>query len=391
MKRLAIVSTHPIQYYAPVFALLAKRVDLKVFYTWGEKSTQAKYDPGFGKVVKWDLPLLEGYDYQFLENSSANPGSHHYKGIQNPFIIEQITRFEPHAILVFGWAYSSHLKVLRHFCGKVEVWFRGDSNLIDGQKGLKAVLREIFLRFVYSKIDKAFFVGSANKEYFLRYGIKEQQLIFAPHAIDNHRFEIGRDKEVYVLKEKMGIKDDEVVILFAGKLEPKKDPELLLQAFMLLNRPNTHLLFVGNGILEKKLKKISDEWCTRNNNSRISFLDFQNQQMMPVVYQVSDLFCLPSKGPGETWGLAVNEAMASGKAVLVSSKVGCAMDLVHKENGAVFKSGDLMDLKDKLDTLCRSKSNLLKMGMSSRVLVQSWSFERQVEVFEKNLVIYGGQ
>ena len=69
-KRIAIVTSHPIQYYAPLFKLLAQRIELKVFYTWGKDSVE-KYDPGFGKKVQWDVPLLEGYDYQYLENIIA--------------------------------------------------------------------------------------------------------------------------------------------------------------------------------------------------------------------------------------------------------------------------------------------------------------------------------
>ncbi|MGN6533252.1 MAG: glycosyltransferase family 1 protein, partial [Ginsengibacter sp.] len=84
--RLAIITTHPIQYNAPLFSLLAKRntINIKVFYTWGEKVLQDKFDPGFGKNINWDIPLLEGYDFQFVSNISADPGSHHFGGIDNP-------------------------------------------------------------------------------------------------------------------------------------------------------------------------------------------------------------------------------------------------------------------------------------------------------------------
>ncbi|RYG43910.1 MAG: glycosyltransferase family 1 protein, partial [Chitinophagaceae bacterium] len=82
MKRLAIVVTHPIQYYAPVFQALtaSKQVELKVFYTWGEGSVK-KFDPDFKKVIEWDIPLLEGYAYEFLTNKSSDPGTHHFRGI----------------------------------------------------------------------------------------------------------------------------------------------------------------------------------------------------------------------------------------------------------------------------------------------------------------------
>jgi len=388
MKKLAIVTTHPIQYYAPVFKLLAQKVDLKVFYTWGEKSIEAKFDPGFGKVVQWDLPLLDGYAYEFLENLSKDPGSHHFKGIDNPHIIKRIQMFGPDAILVYGWSYSAHLKVLKHFKGKVPVWFRGDSNLVDLQKGWKQLLRKLFLQWVYKKIDKAFYVGSANKEYYKEYGIKDKQLIFAPHAIDNQRFEENRENEALEFREKLSVGKEEILILFAGKLESKKAPGLLLKAFAETDIQDVHLLFVGNGELDGNLKSEAGSLSPAF-SKRIHFMDFQNQQMMPVVYQACDLFCLPSQGPGETWGLAVNEAMAAGKAVLVSDKVGCSRDLVKPENGLSFKSGDIEELKYKLRQLCGSKEELVQKGLKSRSIIQSWSFEKQVEAFEKQLAYTG--
>src|SRR4051812_4674321 len=102
MKKLAIISTHPIQYYAPVFKMLSEEKGLfvKVFYTWGEESV-SKFDPGFGKEIQWDIPILEGYDFEFLENKAKNPGSHHFNGIVNPAAIKRIEDFKPDVILVY--------------------------------------------------------------------------------------------------------------------------------------------------------------------------------------------------------------------------------------------------------------------------------------------------
>lgn len=377
-KKLAVIITHPIQYYAPVFQLLTEKgnIDLKVFYTWGEDSI-AKFDPGFGKKIEWDIPLLEGYSYEFLKNTSPQPGSHHFKGIENPDALKRIEEYIPDALLVYGWSYRSHLKILRYFKGKVPVIFRGDSNLIDEAAGWKSILKKILLSWVYKHVDKALFVGSANKTYYLKYGLREEQLIFAPHAIDNSRFSASRETEALELREKLGVEADGLLILFAGKLEPKKNPELLLEAFSQLRLNHVHLLFVGNGISERNLKSKVEG----NNIPKVYFMDFQNQQMMPVIYQACNLFCLPSSGPGETWGLAVNEAMASGKPVLVSDKVGCSADLI-KNNGDIFRSGDVADLKAKLQILLSDKLSLEKLGLTSKAIIANWTFNEQVNTIE---------
>ena len=411
-KRIAIVSTHPIQYYAPLFQTLAlqKELEIKVFYTWGNSVLKDKYDPDFGRSIEWDIPLLSGYNYHFTKNTAKQPGSSHFGGIVTPDLIKEVTSFEADAILMYGYAYQGHLKLMRHFKGKTPIWFRGDSTLLDEKRNWKSILKKIYLFWIYHYIDKALYVGTNNKAYFLNYGIKAHQLQFVPHAIDNERFAVDRKEEADVLRKKLGLTDKDLLILYAGKLEEKKNPQLLLNAFMGLAKEHVHLLFVGNGVLEDSLKVDASTPClpdrqplsmtstpdrqsldgTTSNSlsrttstplsrtNRIHFMDFQNQSQMPVVYQACDLFCLPSKGPGETWGLAVNEAMAAGKAILVSDKVGCSVDLVKDgENGYIFKSEDLNDLSVKLKQLMET-STLKKMGQRSKDLLQEWTLQKQV-------------
>src|SRR6185437_9098032 len=121
LKKIAIITTHPIQYNAPFFKLLAESetVRPKIFYTWDESVLQNKYDPDFERSIDWDIPLLEGYEYEFLQNTAREKGSHHYKGIRNPQIIEKINEWKPDAILVYGWKFQSHIKVIRHFKNKI--------------------------------------------------------------------------------------------------------------------------------------------------------------------------------------------------------------------------------------------------------------------------------
>ncbi|MES2267312.1 MAG: glycosyltransferase family 4 protein [Bacteroidota bacterium] len=378
--KLAILVTHPIQYYSPVFKLLARRnrIAINVFYTVGEQPAN-NYDHGFGKNLTWDIPLLDGYPYEWIKNTSADPGSHHPKGIINPTLIDQIKLYQPDAILIFGWNYHSHLKVMRHFKTTVPIYFRGDSTLLDSTNPLKAIVKTMYLKWVYKHVDHAFYVGTNNKAYFKKYGLKDNQLSFAPHAIDNDRFEIDRRLEASQLRQNLGLKDDDLLVLFAGKFEHKKSPLLLLNTFLQLNKPNLHLLFTGNGILETQLK------VTQSPN--VHFMDFQNQTYMPVVYQACNLFCLPSNGPGETWGLAVNEAMACSKAILVSDKVGCAVDLVKPNyNGAIFKSGDVKSLLNNLIKLTGAATSLDELGKHSGTAIKNWNFTAIAIAIENKLL-----
>jgi glycosyltransferase involved in cell wall biosynthesis len=178
----------------------------------------------------------------------------------------------------------------------------------------------------------------------------------------------------------MGIELTDKVVLFVGKFEPKKNPLLLLKAFRQVNRTDSQLVFVGNGFLEEEMRKEAE------GQVNIHFMPFQNQQSMPAVYRIGDLLALPSQGPGETWGLVVNEAMACKRAVLVSNKAGCAPNLVEDGmNGYVFASDNFDDCVNKLNLMLRNEIDLEKMGKNGREKIEQWSFREIVKSLELNI------
>jgi len=386
LKKLAIITSHPIQYNAPVFQLLHQRqkIEIQVFYTWGEAGKGQKYDPGFGKMIAWDIPLLEGYPYSFVLNTSREPGSHHFKGIQNPNLIRDIEDWKADAILVYGWSFESHLKVMRQFHGKIPILFRGDSHLLDhSAHSIKSIVRTLFLRWVYRHVNTALYVGKANRDYFFKMGLKDSQLVFAPHAIDNARFSNNHSQ---LLRHSLEIDSDQIVFLFAGKLETKKNPVLLIEAFRLLDHPKSVLLIVGDGPLDTEVKAIISK-LPIHIQSRIYQKDFVNQKDMPDVYSSSDVFILPSQGPGETWGLSVNEAMASGLAVIVSDQCGCAADLVvDGENGFVFESKHEISLMKSMEKIIQSSTKLKEMKNKSVEMIEKWNFHK-IAITIENLVV----
>lgn len=381
--KLAIISSHPIQYNAPMFALLARSavIEPRVFYTWSQ-SRETLFDKDFGQQIKWDIPLLDGYDHEFVENVSGNPGPGSYKGIVCPGLNKAISDWGADALFVFGWNYKAHYDAMRYFRKRIPVCFRGDSTLIDEQGGLKVIARRLFLKHVYRSCTAAFYVGQNNKAYFLKHGLKEDQLFFAPHAIDNQRFtdtDGSYHKKAMQWRQELNIRPSDKVILFVGKFESKKNPLLLLDAFQEAGVKDSHLVFVGNGHLEEELKAKA--------GANVHFLPFQNQSVMPVVYHLADILALPSQGPGETWGLVVNEAMACRKAILVSDKAGCAPDLVEQgRNGYIFASGNKAECADFLMKMLADKGMLSTMGEYSGEKIRDWSFAAIVKSLEENLV-----
>ena len=383
--RLGVIATHPIQYYAPLFRLLAarERLDLHVFYGW-QGALRGALDPGFRQVIQWDIPLLDGYPSSFVPNESSDPGTHHYYGLKSRQLVPMVERWQPDAILVFGWNFQSHLAALRAFHGRVPIFFRGDSTSIDQSPGPRRWVRRRWLSWVYRHVDMALYVGSNNKAYFLEHGLKESQLAWAPHSIENERFadNDGRYlREAMAWRRQLNISDRERVVLFVGKLEPKKAPDLLLEAFLQRRagrgQEKEHLIFIGSGPLESSLR------ARATGHSEVHFLGFANQSRMPVVYRLADVFALPSRGPGETWGLAVNEAMACERPVIVTDHVGCAPDLVQKTgSGLVVPSGNVTALGTALAQLLDHAALRAQMSKAALASIKRWSLAEQASRIE---------
>src|SRR5258708_23672139 len=112
--RLAIISTHPIQYYAPIFQALARStiVQPRVFFTWSQTAGAGVADSGFGRTIKWDIPLLNGYEFEFVPNTAKRPGTEHFRGLRNPGLNRAIEAWRADAVLVFGWNSQAHLGAL---------------------------------------------------------------------------------------------------------------------------------------------------------------------------------------------------------------------------------------------------------------------------------------
>jgi glycosyltransferase involved in cell wall biosynthesis len=374
-RRLAIISTHPIQYYAPIFQSLARSqaLQIKVYFTWSQTAQGPIADPGFGQQVKWDIPLLEGYEHEFVPNVARRPGTEHFWGLRTPGLTHAIERWGADAVLVFGWNSAAHLAALRHFKGRVPVFFRGDSTLLDHRSTWRTALRRVVLYCVYRHIDVAISVGSNNRDYYRWCGVPEARICFAPHAIDTQRFsepDGPLEARAAAWRAELGIPPHARTVLFAGKFLAKKEPVLLLEAFSAAQLPG-HLILVGSGPLEPELR------ARANARADVHFLPFQNQQAMPAVYRLGDVFILPSRGPGETWGLALNEAMAAGRPVVASTKVGGARDLVTEGiTGWTFEAGRLDELARVIrNALGSDPERLRSMGVAARRASVAWSIE----------------
>jgi glycosyltransferase involved in cell wall biosynthesis len=372
-RRLAFIVSHPIQYYAPLHQRLARRDDLeiKVFFTWHDGS-EAVEDRGFGQPIAWDIPLTEGYAFERVPNVARDPGTHHFFGLRNPTLVTQVCAWHPDAVHVTGWGWLSHALALRAFYARLTpVLFRGDSHLLDGAgPPLRRLAKRAVLRQVYAWPAAFLVVGEANRRYYQAFGVGAERLHPCPHSIDVGRFAEPADvleREAAEWRRDVDIPADRCVVLFAGKFERKKRPLELMRAMLTLPHDRATLIMLGSGELEPEVRRLA-----ASDPDRFRVLPFQNQQRMPVAYRLADLFVLPS-AYGETWGLAVNEAMACGRAVLVSDRVGCAADAVDSSCGAVFACDDPTSLSTALHDLTARHDRLHAMGRAAAA--RAWAFD----------------
>jgi glycosyltransferase involved in cell wall biosynthesis len=347
--RIAVVVSHPVQYYVPLYRRLAMRPDVKlrVFYTWHSGAGPVR-DAGFGRDVEWDIPLRTGYEWELVENVARDPGTHHFFGLINPELVRQVLSWGPDMVHLTGYNFWSHLTGMIGLTrAGVPLLFRGDSHLLDEEPMWRQMLKRAMLGAVYGLPSVFLSVGKANREYWRKFGVPEDRICFCPHSVEVERFlesDAIYERDARQWRRQLGIPEGDLVLLFAGKLMARKRPLELMRAVRDLE--GVVLVVVGEGELEATVRAEMENWP-----ARYRWLPFQNQSRMPVVYRLGDVMVLPS-AHGETWGLAVNEAQACGRPVLVSDAVGCAQDLVVEGvTGVVFERENWVQLRSRVEEL----------------------------------------
>ncbi len=348
MTRLAILASHPVQYYAPLFRALARRADLTVFYAHAA-TEQDQARAGFGVGFGWDVDLLSGYDHVFLTNVARNRGLGQFGGVDTPEIGSRLREGQFDVLLLMGWYLKCFIQGL--IAAKrlgVPVMVRGDSHLDTPRSTVKVAAKRALYPCFLRQFDAALVVGKRNRAYWEHYGYPTERMFDAPHCVDNTFFAAhATPKARAALRERVGIAPEAKVVLFAGKLVPFKRPLDVIEAVARVREHGVkaEVLVAGAGTLETELRRLA-----RDINVPLHMLGFQNQTEMPAAYSAADALALPSDGR-ETWGLVVNEALASKTPAVVSDAVGCSPDLAELLGpGAVFRLGDVVDLAEKLRT-----------------------------------------
>ncbi|MGH7924671.1 MAG: glycosyltransferase family 4 protein [Candidatus Binatus sp.] len=384
--RVACLVSHPIQYQAPLFRYLAARpgIELTVFFL-SDLSTGVYRDSGFGVNVKWDVPLLDGYRHDFLPRMGSGAGS----GLSfwRPWTFglrARLRRGRFDALWVHGYAHRGCLAGIAAAKSLgIPVMLRGESNLLsETADALKLRVKRIAIPALMRRMDGVLAIGRLNRDYYLHYGVEAGRIFPMPYAVDNEFFRAAAESarpNREALRAQLGLQPGRAVILFASKMQAHKRAADLLEAYARLSadgvaEPAPYLVFAGDGQeragLERRARAL--KWDS------IRLIGFRNQSELPALYDLCDVFVLPSEH--EPWGLVVNEAMNAGKPVIVSDRVGAAPDLVEEGvNGFIYPARDVATLAGRLRQMIENPERRAAMGARTLETVTRLDFNADRE------------
>lgn len=437
---LIILTTHPIQYQVPLWQVLAEEASLP-FEVWylTDHAVKPTIDREFGKAFAWDLgrSTLDGYKYRFLKVKAGwtlHPGV--FRGLRLDEDLRPLFRqVGATAVWIQGWQKQAYWQAAYQAKAVgLSVWIRGESNDLSAPPWWKWQVKRLWLWLLFRKIDRFLCIGSANRRLYRRLGVPEFKLGSAPYFVDNARFAKQAETLLPVresIRADWGIPENAFCVLFCGKFIKKKRPMDLVLAANLVNQRGglakqqaLHLLFVGSGELGHELRQClhvvfdadalpaiklvpspaqgapssviltqslrgesyHDSPSPRCRASSASFAGFLNQTQISRAYVAADCLVLPSD-QGETWGLVVNEAMASGLTCVVSDACGSAEDLARPvDDGLVFHLGDIAGLAASIEKAAQGG-----FGELRRAQIEKFSLERTLEEVVKEYKAVAGR
>jgi glycosyltransferase involved in cell wall biosynthesis len=377
--RLLAVASHPVQYMAPIFRRMAKhpKLELHVAYC-SMRGAEAVVDPEFGREVKWDVPLLDGYEWTHVPNKGA--GGETFWWMNNPGLKQMIHDGNFDAVACFTGYVRASFWIARRAAKKTQAafLFGTDATTLDARDGKawKKWFKKVAWPVIFRMADQVIVPSTGTQELMRSLGIAGERITLTPYSVDNDWWmaqAAGVDRDA--ARRKLGLREGDCAILFCAKLQYWKRPMDLLRAYAAARMENSRLLLAGEGPLRKELEAEAERLGIA---AEVRFLGFTNQSALPALYKSVDLMVLSSIY--EPFAVVVNEAMCCGCPVMASNKVGAARDLVLPVAPEfVFPAGNVAALAEKLSGALRSPEKLQRLRSAVVEHIRTWSPERNIE------------
>ena len=356
--RLFVVNNIPAPYFDPLFERIGRENgwSLTVCYTstWNEQAG-------------WVEKPIATTTYRTVILDRAGRGL-----LAGARLFGELARNRPDFLIIYGYTLVPQIiAILWSMVTGSRYALIGDANIhTDKPAGWKRGLRRWWIRQTVKQAAAIIAIGTANRLFWNKYGARPDQLFEAPYAVDNEHFERAVEVarvDVDELRRSLRIPSG-VVFLFVGRLIPRKNVDLIIRAIRATTSRDVALVIVGDGNERKRLESLAE------GDPRIAFAGAVSQTSLPGYYSMADCLVLPASG--EPWGLVVNEAMASGLAVIVHRDCGVAVDLVSARNGVVLETFDVSELQRALETVSNDPVKLNIMKRKSLERISKSSIER---------------
>lgn len=235
---------------------------------------------------------------------------------------------------------------------------------------------------IVQQFDAALCAGTPHRGYLQYLGMDGNKIFDGYDAVDNDFFWKGAE-QIRRKRASQSERDDPFFLVSARFIKGKNLDGLLLAyaeyrgrlvSTTYGRRQPWRLVILGDGPEHGSLENL----VYSKGIEGVSFPGFVQIDKLPLYYGRASVFIHPSYK--DTWGLVVNEAMASGLPVLVSNQSGCRSDLICEgENGFSFEPGDVTALADLMVKMSSDQMNLKAMGISSLNRIKEWGLKRFAE------------
>lgn len=373
VPRVAAIMENPIQYHAPLFAHIAKdgRIDLDVLYLTDRGVVQPF--SFHGMEIKHDGSLLEGYRSEFLKNLSPWKNSLGILDNWDPEIVRKVSGYD--AVWFHGYNYLSHwLGFAGCLANEVPILLRGESEDVLPRAAFRRAAKRPILWALFSRVSAFLCIGHHNRRFYQGYGVPEGRLFNVPYGVDNAWFDgLPGERERWraEVRQTLEIHSNDLVFVYTSKHRHPKRPRDAVRAFCQLSPdPSLVLLMLGDGPLRGEAEEC---YRTFGKGHRVIFSGLKPYNELRRYLAASDVLVFPSI---ENWGMALNEGLAAGLAIISSDKVVGATDIVIEGvNGFTYEAGNVDMLSERLAHLAENRLSVPHMKAASRRHAMAFSFD----------------
>lgn len=377
--RLLVFVGNPTQYHSPIFRKLSDALGGAMQVIYGDDiGARPFFNHEVNAVIEWDVPVLDGFPYKIFPNCASSETKGFWSR-NNPGMFLYVIRSSATHVLLHGYDTLSSWFVYfaALLSGKKIIW-RGEAVAKNGSVSSRAMLiKRVVLPIYFLGVHKVLWSCLNNRDYLATYLEKRaDKFVRFPCAVDNaffraYRLDLDSPARAQT-RAAHGIPPDNIVIATCSRLTERKRTYLILDAIAGMNTREVTLLVIGDGPERAAL-----EYRAERLGLSMKVAGFVGQIEVAKLLAISDIFALLSIYDASP--KALNEAMNFPLAMIASTGVGTARDLVRPGvNGHLFKTGQEDALSRWLQEWADDPAARKAMAAKNESILKDYSIEEDV-------------